>query len=89
MHNATTDTPAQVLFAALTNDYPPPWRAEYHSYAPAFVSNVVASNGDVVLSLETHSGDGDLFNLGTLGALALVEFVNATHSNKQPSTNSK
>ena len=84
MNNTTTNTPAHVLFAALTNDYPPPWRAEYHVYAPAFVSKVVASNGDVVLSLETHSvdfGDGEL---GTPGALALVEFVNVTHAMNTP-----
>jgi Holliday junction resolvase len=72
------------LFAALTKDFPPPWTLHYHEMKPHYdrpqVSEIEASNGEKPITLETYSGDGDMFYLRSEGAEALVEFVNAMHS---------
>lgn len=34
------------------------------------------------MTLETYSGDGDMFNLGDEGAEAMVTFVNAIHTER-------
>jgi len=78
-----TATAAKDLFAEITKGFPPPWNLEYHKqgqfHPRQYVSKVVASNGECPITLETYSGDGDAFNLGSEGAEALVKFVNAMH----------
>lgn len=76
---------ADNLFAALTKDFPSPWRFEH--YPPdkrgrVFLRTIISQNGHSVLDLETHGGDGDNFNLGDDAAIALVLFVNAMHAEK-------
>lgn len=72
------------LFFALTKYFPPPWKLEYHEmqrwYSRQPVSKVIAANGKCPLTRETHSGDGDMFNLGDEGAEALAKFINAIHA---------
>ena len=74
----------QMLFAALTKDHPAPWQLRYHElqlwHDRQYVAAIVAANGETPLTLETHSGDGDLFFLGSEGAEALVAFVNGVHA---------
>jgi len=69
------------LLDVLTKNYPAPWMLEYHKDQPHYtrkhVSRIVAANGETPITLETHSGDGDMFYLGDEGAEALVEFVNS------------
>jgi len=83
---ASTPGVGSSLFIAITKDFPPPWRLEYHEMQPWYsrqhVSRVVAANGECPVTLETHSGDGDMFNLGNEGAEALVRFVNAIHAGR-------
>ena len=81
-HKATA---ADNLFAALTKDFPSPWR--FAHYPPdkrgrVFLKTIFSRNGHSVLHLETHGGDGDNFNLGDDAAIALVLFVNAMHAEK-------
>jgi hypothetical protein len=71
-------TAAEKLFTEITREFPPPWTVEYHvPQHPHAVSRVVASNGGYPITMETFTGDGDMFNLGSEGAEALAEFVNA------------
>lgn len=71
------------LFYILTKDYPPPWRLTYHRkedwHERQHVSEILAFNGKTVISLETYTGDGDIFYLGSEGAEALIAFINKTH----------
>lgn len=78
----------QDLFESLTKDFPAPWKLLYH--APAsnrgsdrrYVSCIEAASGECPLTLETHSGDGDMFYLRDEGAEALVKFVNSIQAQK-------
>lgn len=78
-----SDTTARILFEKLTAKFPVPWNLVYHEkeagHERQYVSEVVSMDGESVMKLETYSGDGDLFNLGSEGAEALVEFVNSMH----------
>jgi len=91
--NTETQSPYSVgssaclgLFAAITKDFTAPWKLDYHAMKPhcsrQHVSCVVAANGKHPITLETHSGDGDMFNLRDEGAEALVKFVNAIHAER-------
>lgn len=76
---------SQKLFEALTKEYPAPWHVEYHPGSESdSVSAIRASNGLTPLTLETHSGDGDMWHLRTEGAEALTDFVNAIYAEQKP-----
>lgn len=87
MNNTPKNTPSLNLFTAITTGFPPPWRLEYHEKEPwhstRHISKIVAANEESPVTLETYSGDGDMFNLRDTGAEALVTFVNAIHSDMQ------
>jgi hypothetical protein len=87
MKASITMKAATNLFLVLTKDFPAPWSVEYHRPMPwdqnrelRNVAVIKAANGEHPLTLETHSGDGDHFNLGSEGAEALVAFVNSVHA---------
>jgi hypothetical protein len=95
---STTDTsrvgytPGSVLFAALTEGFPAPWKIEFHAMKPHYkrphVAAIIAADGTNPITLETHSGDGDMFYLGDDGAEALAAFVNAMHEQAWPNKRS-
>ena len=77
------------LYSVLTKDFPAPWKLHYHKmeahYPRPQVSSIEDSNGGCPLDIETYTGDGDHFSLGSEGAEALVVFVNGIHINMEES----